>query len=968
MRTPTSDASNFEPVALQFSLFSSNVTAETYSLFLPVIMEPLLQHILCRNGFYLLRGNSNDNMNETETTDAVSIIPCAVVDADSASAVLSSNDTTTKSLAPHHHDSIFNRSLLPWDDAFEVEFNPATTILRQGPVFVEDRYSNGGTYDTSNNNDLLQWTSWTLFFDLIQLGDSLRDMAYLGSGSEVLDDVDDDMEDLINITNAASSSIISSVEKTNAAGIQIYFDSSNNTDEDIHDNNLQLDDDDDGTINKTTTTNMMHAVVTNVLQLALEVNIMEGTLDDTILRVLPGTRFSCPMEEVATFGSPKETEPRMDLPEPNLTVIPTNADSNNNMPASMSMVAISMYTTQTLRNCGAIMLITTLLLLWSLIHTAKHQRKENKEFHHQEEETIPQEVMFPPVTLRERPRKVQRRPVRMAPVVLLASLLPILAASSGLPPNFVIVLTDDLDWTLGGANASTLSRTHKYIAEEGKTFANWFVQTPVCCPSRAELLTGRMFHNLRVHTNVQAGSCMHVNVTNNRLHPFYSRDYFAPFFSQNKTLMYNVGVFGKHLNGGNPSNFMLPGVDEMLINGGGDYLDPVFTFGSGTDDSVQSIHFNTCQKHTGMPCYATSIIGNASLSWIERQVKEIPRLRPFMALISVKAPHLQDGPGFPLSIPAPWYNDTEIEESMAPRTPNYNNSGSPDHHWLVRSQGPLTKNEERKIDQLYVSRLKTLISVDDLVEDLIMQLTDLKVLNNTYIIFTSDNGYRLGQFRMPMAKLHPYENDIRVPMMIRGPGISKNSTSSLISTHVNLMPTLMGLATKQYNSQDVVPSTMDGTNLAGMILDRNVIKENDPVQVFESSSVLVEYTSLGNVERYHHLVDTYNHSFVAIRIFDTDPAHYPLHNMKYVEFRDTRIDWNMTAAPLERELYDLENDPHELQNLVSEVSPVLVNAMSEKIQKMMQCQGGLCRQEHTSGLEEFWKTRKESRLESLSME
>jgi hypothetical protein len=138
---------------------------------------------------------------------------------------------------------------------------------------------------------------------------------------------------------------------------------------------------------------------------------------------------------------------------------------------------------------------------------------------------------------------------------------------------------------------------------------------------------------------------MHVNVTSDRNHPFYGRDYFAPYFSKNKNLQYTVGMFGKHLNSFNPQDFMLPGVDEMLINDGGEYLDPTFTFGSGADESIQNVHFNTCSKYTGMPCYSTSVIGNVSLAWIERQVKN-PKKRPFLAKISVKAPHIKDSIGF----------------------------------------------------------------------------------------------------------------------------------------------------------------------------------------------------------------------------------------------------------------------------------------------------------------------------------
>ncbi|KAG7337786.1 sulfatase [Nitzschia inconspicua] len=900
----------FEPVVLQFSLFAAKVTEDTYPVYLPDVMDPLFRHVLCRNEFFVT----------TPENDTDPIMPsCASYDyhyfeEDLEDFAFNSSATTSDSttLRP----SIFNRK--PPDD-------PNLTVLRPASILVVDRHASN-----------LTWTSWNLYFDLEQLGKSIQDMAYVGSGvgEKELDDN--------NVTISLTTTFISSVETVDRHGIQIHFESQQQID------NIQVDDDTLSTFSNPMTEDMMYSAVTNVLQLALDVNIMEGTLDGTLQQYMRRAKFSCPGDELVTFGA--ESEMNGTLQQRNDTIL---TDSDKISPSSMSMVAMSMYNSNTLRNCGAVMLISTLLLLWSLIEAAKRQKYQTEKETTEEEMIIPQEVIFTPITIKLS-KKSRKKPKRMAPIVILALLLPLTTVTcTDMPPNFVIILTDDLDWTLGGANASTLSRTRKYIAEEGKTFANWFVQTPVCCPSRAELLTGKLYHNLRYKEDIQP-SCMHVNVTDHPEHPFYSRDYFGPYFSRNKTLKYNVGVFGKHLNSQNPSNFMLPGVDEMLINDGGSYLNPMFTYGSGTDKSVQNIHFNNCKNYTGMPCYSTSILGNVSLSWIERQVKEAPRLRPFMALVSVKAPHVQDANGYSMSIPAPWYTDTPIKESIAPRTPNYNYSGFPDHHWLVRSQGPLTDEEGEKIDELYVSRLKTLISVDDLVEELVLKLDAWGVLNNTYVIFTSDNGYRLGQFRMSICKLHPYENDIRVPMMIRGPGISKNSTTSLVSTHVNLMPTLMGLATKQYDSQDIVPPTMDGMNLAGKILDHVADEREKSLSTFEASSVLVEYTTLGNVVRFNHLVDTFNHSFVALRIVDTDPAHYPFHNMKYVEFRDTRIDWNMTEAPLERELYDLDHDPFEMHNLVTQVSPVFVEALSKKIQKMIQCQGASCRQEHSFGLDGYW--------------
>jgi arylsulfatase A-like enzyme len=105
-------------------------------------------------------------------------------------------------------------------------------------------------------------------------------------------------------------------------------------------------------------------------------------------------------------------------------------------------------------------------------------------------------------------------------------------------------------------------------------------------------------------------------------------------------------------------------------------------------------------------------------------------------------------PDFPKAIPAPWYQNTTIPEEKAPRIPNYNLS-CPNHHWLVRNQPPLTTLQGNEVDKLYQSRLKSLLSVDDLVEEMIQTLDDLEILDNTYVIFTSDNGFRLGQFRIP---------------------------------------------------------------------------------------------------------------------------------------------------------------------------------------------------------------------------
>ncbi|CAJ1934958.1 unnamed protein product [Cylindrotheca closterium] len=561
-------------------------------------------------------------------------------------------------------------------------------------------------------------------------------------------------------------------------------------------------------------------------------------------------------------------------------------------------------------------------------------------------------------------------------------------------PNFVVVLTDDLDLTLGGADASTLKKTRNLIADQGITLTNWFAQTPVCCPSRAELLTGRMLHNIR-KPSMDAIGCMSVDVQEDLNIPFYQEYYFARHFSED--LNYTVGIFGKHLNTKNPKGCPR-GVDRWLINGGGDYLNPSFYWASkGVEPTT--VHFDNCTDTTGMPCYSTSVIGNATIDWIREHYHKTRRRRggddnddndctqqqqqqheqqqqeqPFFALVSVKAPHLQDGDGFPKAIPAPWYENCTIPETIAPRTPNYNHS-CPDHHWLVRNQPPLTQLQGKEVDELYQSRLKTLLSVDDLVEGLVQTLQDLDLLENTYLLFTSDNGFRLGQFRMPEAKFHPYENDIRLPMMMRGPnlpsatrtGTTTTTTSqknSILGTHVDLMPTLLGLATQTWNNS-IVPPTMDGSNLAGaLVVDHSTsirsnnnnnktnnasfgVEESSPsMQANPSSAILVEYPSLGNVVRYQHLMDTYNHTFLALRIIvdnDDDDDDDRRWNIKYIEFFDCREDWNLTGPALEAEYYDLDQDPFEMQNLIPTISLPFRRRLHEAMMMLYKCKGDSCR-------------------------
>ena len=135
---------------------------------------------------------------------------------------------------------------------------------------------------------------------------------------------------------------------------------------------------------------------------------------------------------------------------------------------------------------------------------------------------------------------------------------------------------------------------------------------------------------------------------------FYDDYYFAPHFQQ---AGYTVGVFGKHLNGDNP-NCPPPGVDVWLANGGGNYWSPQFAWATSGGTS-QSVQFNNCSD-LGGPCYSTTVIADTALNWLQRlndtktTHQEAPR-KPFFAYVAFKAPHIQDGPGWPVPLPEKQY-------------------------------------------------------------------------------------------------------------------------------------------------------------------------------------------------------------------------------------------------------------------------------------------------------------------------
>ena len=285
-------------------------------------------------------------------------------------------------------------------------------------------------------------------------------------------------------------------------------------------------------------------------------------------------------------------------------------------------------------------------------------------------------------------------------------------------PNIVWFLTDDQDQKLGGSfpqhnGVGPMSKTKRVLADMGATATNWFIHTPICCPSRAELVTGRYFHNIKQ----SGGGCMHVNenLVNNQT--------FARYLHERG---YTVGMFGKYLNA-NPKT-PPPGIDAYMTNGGGSYYAPQFDTAGVSDLGP---YYMPDGSWTGNRSdYTTSVVGNVSLTWI-RKVAHGPR--PFFAYIAPKACHE------PFT-PATWYAD-HWDSSWPVREPrpvswNCSAASRANHHGNIATQPMITDSCADYVTTSFKNRWRSLMSVDDLIASVVAEIEAAGIADNTYFLYS----------------------------------------------------------------------------------------------------------------------------------------------------------------------------------------------------------------------------------------
>lgn len=341
--------------------------------------------------------------------------------------------------------------------------------------------------------------------------------------------------------------------------------------------------------------------------------------------------------------------------------------------------------------------------------------------------------------------------------------------------NVVVILTDDQD----NRSLRVMGDTRRLLAKRGVRFANAFATYPLCCPSRATFLTGRYAHNHGIMSNdAPRGG-----------YPAFRRK-----VPPRRTLPvrmsragYRTAYVGEYLNDyghANPRGIP-PGWNEWAA------------LTAGTDKRMYdyTLNVNGHLRHYGSAPgdYQTDVLARHAAGFVRSAA---PNRQPFFLTLATLAPHEEFDELFGESPhrnprPAPRHRD-RFEGRGLPRPPSFNERDVTDKPGFLR-RPRLSRAEIRALRRQYRSRLESLLAVDDAVERLVRALRRTHELRRTVIVFTSDNGYLLGQHRLDGKEL-AYEESVGVPLLVRGPGFPAGIRRYQPAGNIDLAPTVLDVA------------------------------------------------------------------------------------------------------------------------------------------------------------------------------
>jgi arylsulfatase A-like enzyme len=398
-------------------------------------------------------------------------------------------------------------------------------------------------------------------------------------------------------------------------------------------------------------------------------------------------------------------------------------------------------------------------------------------------------------------------------------------AGAAAPPNIVVIMTDD-QWFDSMAH---MPKTRALLGASGVTFSNFHVSNPLCCPSRSTYLTGQYSHTHGVESNGGANG------------GFTAFDDTSTVATWLDGAGYHTTHIGKYLNGygnGATATYVPPGWDNWQ---------------AGTGGTTQLLYDYTMNENGTLVSYGSAPSDFKTDVFARKAVENINAragVSPFFMSVMVTAPHGEFNEDDQSVRAAPRHEGLFANQPF-PAKASFNEANVADKPAWVRNQPTLTASAQAGIVQSWRDKLEGLQSVDDLVESVVNALSAKGVLNNTVIMFTSDNGFFFGEHRIKSGKNRVYEEATRVPLIVRGGAFAGGAVRSQVVGNIDIAPTIAALA-------GVTPGlTTDGISLvpyatrATYRTNRVLLLENAPTNANAFDAIRTKkwvYSSLNTGE------------------------------------------------------------------------------------------------------------------------
>jgi N-acetylglucosamine-6-sulfatase len=521
-----------------------------------------------------------------------------------------------------------------------------------------------------------------------------------------------------------------------------------------------------------------------------------------------------------------------------------------------------------------------------------------------------------------------------------------IARSAQQRPSFVVIQTDDetLDQlyaalNVGGIEVQAMPYTHSLIANRGITFNRYYVSYPLCCPSRVSLLTGRYAHNHNVRGNVPP---------NGGFTGFKARGAYTHNIA---TWLQGAGYrtihIGKFLNGYGDEPFdegkdVAPGWSAWhsvlradtnhyfygyTLNDNGTLDGPFGDPGSWDTREYGERDDFGCPNAplNGKPCfYETDVFNRIAYEELSGTSPE----QPFYLQLDYTAPH---GDFRRPAGPEPatrHYNTFAGAPYPHSRSQGFNEGNVNDKPRFIREAPYLSLNDIHTYRVYYQKALESLRSVDEGVKMVVDTLGGLHRLRNTYIVFTSDNGFFYGEHRLTGGKFLAYESATHLPLLIRGPGIKPGTSTGELAGNIDLAPTILELAGVEADK------SIDGRSLVPFMRDP-ALRSRRPL-LFESfvETADVEANGEPTAQRARPATAHSSNAHASIVAPPKDYLGIRLGPYKYIEWPSG-----------EKEMYDITKDPYELNNIVRvrNLSPIRAFLHAQLV-RLERCVGRACRE------------------------